>query len=191
MIGPSKKWLKCIHIFLNQLNVLRWIHRISKLSLNETISQALVICSVCSNPSCWLFLLLFCATRWAPGVLPLATTPPMCPGHLRTCWASSAWYEPATGAPSKSATQRTALLKGRCCRCTAGRTNPHFLLLLYVFLHPILCCWFFKPVELKETVVFSECVRVCVSGRVWNMFDSFYCVFGERCGRPYAWCFSF
>lgn len=56
-------------------------------------------------------------------VLPAVTTPPMCPGHLPTCWASSVWYEPATGELSKSATRRTASPREQC---TAQTTNPLF-----------------------------------------------------------------
>lgn len=51
---------------------------------------------------------LFCVDRLVLGTLPVVTTPPMCRGRSPTCWASSVWYGPATGALSKSATRRTA-----------------------------------------------------------------------------------
>lgn len=62
-------------------------------------------------------------------------------------------------------------------------------LFIFLFFCPI-CLADFRTGgnELKETVVFLECV---CSEAVWFIYDDFYCMFGERRDRLCAWCFSF
>lgn len=71
------------------------------------LPKLFIFCNEKCN-SCVITPFLCSAFRLELGDSRVVTTPPTCRGPWPTCWAWSAWYEPATGAPSKSATQRTA-----------------------------------------------------------------------------------
>lgn len=82
-----------------------------------------------------------------------------------------------------AATTAVALLEGQT------RT---FYLFFFLFLLLTLFCWFsslWSWAERDGGVSELECVRVCISVRA--VIDGFYCMFGERSGGWYAWCFSF
>lgn len=116
-------------------------------------------------------LALICIDRLALGALQVATTPPMYHGRLPTCWASSAWYEPATGARSKSATPRTASPRvasiwPRPAQLEGQTTRSFFLILI------------FKPLMLSRWRGTSVCLersvlkRCTVRWRVWNVLEN-------------------
>lgn len=106
-------------------------------------------------------LTLICIYRLALGALQVATTPPMYPGHLPTCWASSAWYEPATGARSKSATQRTA--SPRVASAWPGPAQLEGQTTLSFFFH----------LDFQTTHAQPVAWNICVSGEEY--FEGVYC----------------
>lgn len=131
------------------------------------------------------FIFFFCVDRLVLGTLPVVTTPPTYPGRSPTCWASSVWYEPATGEPSKWATQRTASPRAGTARHSPAWLEEQTTLFSFFFLslssfrsdfqtgrvqrsgtsaeyvEEVLCV-------LEETYV--EDVSCCVS--VWNVLSS-------------------